>query len=396
MRTMMKMPIYLDYAATTPVDERVAKVMATCLTQEGNFANPASRSHLFGWKAEEAVEDARNSVAELINCDSREVVWTSGATEANNLAIKGVVEALGAKREAPMHIITSAIEHKSVLDTCKYLEAFGVQVTYLKPMPNGIIEPAQVKNALTANTVLVSVMHVNNEIGVVNDIAGIGQICRDNKILFHVDAAQSLAKVAVDVAATQVDLMSMSAHKMYGPKGQGALYVRRHPDIKVISQIHGGGHERGMRSGTLATHQIAGFGEAAKIAKAQWQEDSEHLTVLRKNFIHSLSALPGVQFNGNAPVTAPGIINLSLAGVEGETLLTSLRDLALSSGSACNSVSIEPSYVLLALGLPRELAHSSLRISMGRFTTEHDVDSAAQKIIAAVTQLRERSSRRAG
>ncbi|VUD66606.1 Cysteine desulfurase IscS [Thalassocella blandensis] len=390
----MKMPIYLDYAATTPVDERVAQAMLECLTREGNFGNPASRTHLYGWKAEEAVEDARNSLAELIQSDSREIVWTSGATEASNLAIKGALAYH--TKSAPLHIITSEIEHKSVLDCCQFLQSLGHEVSYLKPPQDGVIRASQVEQALTDNTVLVSIMHVNNEIGTINDIAEIGNLCRDRGILFHVDAAQSVGKIPVNVSDLCVDLMSISAHKMYGPKGQGALYVRRHPDVNVVPQIHGGGHERGMRSGTLATHQIVGMGKAAGIAKLEQQADFEKYSQLRECFIAALNDLPDVFFNGSKSQSVPNIVNLSFAGVDGEALLTSLRELALSSGSACNSVSVESSYVLRAMGVADELAHSSLRISIGKPTTQEDMMIAAEKIMAAVTQLRQRSLKLSG
>lgn len=384
----MKMPIYLDYAATTPVDPRVAEAMAGCLTHEGNFGNPASRTHLFGWKAEEAVEDARNALADLVNCDSREIVWTSGATEATNLALKGAVAEK--YREQPLHIITSETEHKSVLDCCHYLQSQGHEVTYIKAPADGVITADLVSSALQGNTVLVSIMHVNNETGVINDIADIGKLCRDRNILFHVDAAQSVGKISVDVNELRVDLLSISAHKMYGPKGQGALYVRRHPDINIQAQIHGGGHERGMRSGTLATHQIVGMGKAAQIAKSEMRVDLEKLSDFRSKFLSALEVLSNVKLNSHATQSVPGIINLSFADVDGEALLASVRELALSSGSACNSVNVESSYVLRAMGLDDELAHSSLRLSMGKFTTEQDVLTAAEKIIAAVNVLRQR------
>ncbi|WGP00498.1 IscS subfamily cysteine desulfurase [Saccharophagus degradans] len=398
----MQKPMYFDYAATTPVDERVAEAMIGCLTRDGNFGNPASRSHLIGWQAEEAVEIARGDVAKLIGCDTREIVWTSGATESNNLAIKGALEALLQNEEQASstvthhvvphhtvpHIVTSAIEHKAVLDTCAELQRRGCEVTYLTPPADGVIRAAQVAEAMRPQTRLVSIMHVNNEIGVINEIAGIGKICRDSGVLFHVDAAQSAGKVEIDVASMCIDLLSISAHKMYGPKGIGALYVRRSPDVNIAAQIHGGGHERGMRSGTLPTHQIVGLGKAAAIAKQEMVAESKQLLVLRDLFLSQLQQLTGWQLNGSKEQRVPGNLNISFADVEGETLLMSLRDIALSTGSACTSASLEPSYVLSAIGVPSELAHSSLRISLGRYTTETEVKMAADKITAAVTSLR--------
>lgn len=388
---MIPRPMYFDYAATTPVDERVAEAMMGCLTREGNFGNPASRSHLIGWQAEEAVELARGDVAKLIGADSREIIWTSGATESNNLAIKGAVEfALSSKGQTyeDIHIITSAIEHKAVLDACAELAKRGCSVTYLKPEADGVITVQQVEAALQPSTLLVSVMHVNNEIGVINDISAVGALCRSNNVLFHVDAAQSAGKIEIDVTEMNIDLLSVSAHKMYGPKGIGALYVRRSPDVKIAAQIHGGGHERGMRSGTLPTHQVVGLGKAAAIAKAEMQEEQARLSVLRDAFLLRLEALPGWQLNGSKEQRVASNLNISFADVEGETLLMSLRDIALSTGSACTSASLEPSYVLSAIGVPDALAHSSLRISLGRYTTEQEINSAAEKIISAVTTLR--------
>ncbi len=394
----MKFPVYLDYASTTPVDPRVAEAMARCLSIDGNFGNPASRSHVYGWRAEEAVEDSRGALADLISADPREIVWTSGATESNNLAIKGALlrEPDGLKREASsvaQHIVTAKTEHKSVLDTCAYMEAQGFEVTYITPPKNGVVTKTQLEAALRPDTALVSLMHVNNEIGVMHEIEAIGALCRKRNILFHVDAAQSIGKVPVDVAALNVDLLSISAHKMYGPKGVGALYVRRDPDVNVVAQIHGGGHERGMRSGTLPTHQIVGLGEAAKIAQQEMQEELKRLLNYRERFLGLLKGLPDIHINGDLEKRVAGNINISFAGVEGESLLMSLRELALSTGSACTSVSVDPSYVLTALGLDRELASSALRICFGRFTKAEDIDFAAEKIIAAVKTLR---STRAG
>jgi len=385
----MRKPIYLDYSATTPVDPRVAQKMSDCLLTDGNFGNPASRSHAYGWLAEEAVEEARTHVAKLLNCDPREIVWTSGATESDNLAIKGVAEAQGASRR---HIVTSAIEHKAVLDTCAYLETKGFEVTYLKPGKTGIVEPQQVAAALQRDTLLVTLMHVNNEIGVVNDIAAIGEICRAAGVVFHVDAAQSAGKIPIDLSVMKVDLMSLSGHKMYGPKGIGVLYVRRLPPLRIAPQIHGGGHERGLRSGTLATHQIVGMGEAARILKECMTSESERIAGLRNRLWSHLKQLDGVQVNGDMERRLPGNLNVSFAGVDGETLLTALDDVAVSSGSACTSATVEPSYVLRALGVPDELAHASLRFTVGRFTTEDDIDRAARRVIEIVERLRERSA----
>ena len=384
----MKLPIYFDYAATTPVDPRVAEKMIECLTIEGNFGNPASRSHLYGWKAEEAVETARRQVADLMNADPREIVWTSGATESDNLAIKGVAHFYAKKGK---HIITSKIEHKAVLDTCRQLEREGYEVTYLDPDADGIIQPQAVADALREDTILVSVMHVNNEIGVINDIAAIGEITRANGVLFHVDAAQSAGKVDIDVAAMKVDLVSLSGHKMYGPKGIGVLYVRRKPRVRLEAQMHGGGHERGMRSGTLATHQIVGMGEAARLAKEDMQLDKEKITALRNRFWNAIEDMEEIHINGSVDQRYIGNLNVSFNYVEGESLLMSLKDLAVSSGSACTSASLEPSYVLRALGLNDEMAHSSIRFSIGRFTTEQDIDDAVEQIREAVSKLRELS-----
>ena len=381
-------PIYLDYLSTTPVDPRVVAVMSSCLSNEGVFGNPASRSHVFGWKAEEAVENARNQVAELINADPREIVWTSGATESDNLAIKGVAHFYHKKGK---HIVTSKIEHKAVLDTCRQLEREGYEVTYLDPDYRGLTTPEMVQAALREDTILVSVMHANNEIGVVNDVAGIGEKCRAAGVLLHVDAAQGAGKVPLDMETMKIDLLSMSAHKMYGPKGVGALYVRRKPRVRLEAQMHGGGHERGMRSGTLATHQLVGFGEAARIAREEMAAEADRLAALRLRFWNAISDIPEVHINGDRDQRLPGALNVSFAFVEGESLIMSLRDLAISSGSACTSASLEPSYVLRALGLNDELAHSSLRFSFGRFTTDAEVDHAATCVRHAVEKLRELS-----
>ncbi len=384
----MKTPIYLDYAATTPVDPRVAQKMSECLMAEGNFGNPASRSHKFGWEAEEAVEIARRQVADLINADPREIVWTSGATESDNLAIKGVAQFYQSKGK---HIVTSKVEHKAVLDTCRYLERQGFEVTYLEPGEEGFISPEQLSEAIREDTTIVSLMHVNNEIGVVNDITALGEVCRERKVFFHVDAAQSAGKIPIDLAEMKVDLMSFSAHKIYGPKGMGALYVRRKPRVRLEAQMHGGGHERGMRSGTLATHQIVGMGEAFRIAKIEMFEETERIEKLRQRLWAGVANMEEVYINGSVDQRIPGIFNVSFNFVEGESLIMSLSDLAISSGSACTSASLEPSYVLRALGRNDELAHSSLRFSIGRFTTEEDIDYAIEKVKAAVEKLRELS-----
>jgi cysteine desulfurase len=382
------LPIYLDYSATTPMDPRVADAMVKCMTLEGNFGNPASRSHLYGWKAEEAVETARQYVADLVNCDPREIVWTSGATESDNLAIKGAAHFYKSRGK---HLITSKIEHKAVLDTCRQLEREGFDVTYLDPDGEGLIQPETVIAAIRPDTILVSLMHVNNEIGTITDIGAIGALCRERKVLFHVDAAQSTGKVEIDVEAMQIDLMSFSAHKTYGPKGVGALYIRRKPRVRLEAQIHGGGHERGFRSGTLATHQIVGMGEAFRIAKEEMEADNQRLKLLREKLQKGLKCIEEVHFNGSLSQRVVGNLNVSFNYVEGESLLMALKELAVSSGSACTSASLEPSYVLRALGLSDELAHSSLRFSIGRFTTDEEVDTAIEKISHAVAKLRELS-----
>jgi cysteine desulfurase len=384
----MNLPIYLDYASTTPVDPAVADRMVEFLTPSGHFGNPASRSHMFGWQAEAAVEDARVDVANLIGADPREIVWTSGATEANNLAIKGCAQFNTRKGK---HIITSKIEHKAVLDTCRQLEREGFEITYLNPDENGLIQPQAVADALRDDTTVVSIMHVNNELGTLNDIAAIGKLCRENKVFFHVDAAQSAGKTAIDVEAMQVDMMSFSAHKIYGPKGIGALYVRRKPRVRIEAQMHGGGHERGMRSGTLPTHQIVGMGAAFKLGAEVLADESARIAALRKRLWDGVSDMQEVYLNGSEQQHVPGIINISFAYVEGESLIMALRDLAVSSGSACTSASLEPSYVLRALGLNDEMAHSSIRFSIGRYTSEQDVDDAIAKVRHAVEKLRELS-----
>ena len=385
---VINVPIYLDYLSTTPVDPRVVEAMTQCLSMDGVFGNPASRSHQYGWKAEEAIENARCQVAELINADPREIVWTSGATESDNLAIKGAAHFYQGKGK---HIITSKIEHKAVLDTCRQLEREGFEVTYLEPNTDGLTTPEMIADAIREDTSVVSVMHANNEIGVVNDIVGIGEVCRERGVIYHVDAAQSTGKLPLDMESMKVDLLSISAHKMYGPKGIGALYVRRKPRVRIEAQMHGGGHERGMRSGTLATHQIVGLGEAARIANEEMQAEGERLRALRQRFWDAINDIPEVHINGSRDHRLPGALNVSFAFVEGESLLMSLKDLAISSGSACTSASLEPSYVLRALGLNDELAHSSLRFSFGRFTTEENVDRAATSVRHAVDKLRELS-----
>lgn len=384
----MKLPIYLDYASTTPVDPRVVTKMQECLSLEGNYGNPASRSHEFGWKAEEAVEGARANVASLVNCDHREIVWTSGATESDNLAIKGAARFY---RKKGNHIITSKLEHKAVLDSCRQLEREGFEVTYLDPDATGIIKPEELVKNIKDETILVSLMHVNNEIGVINDIAALGEITRENGIVFHVDAAQSTGKVPIDLANLKVDLMSFSAHKTYGPKGVGALFVRRKPRVRLEAMIHGGGHERGMRSGTLPTHQIVGMGEAFKLAEKEMSADNERVSALREKFWQGLKDIEEVHLNGHEEKRAAGFLNVSFNFIEGESLIMALKDIAVSSGSACTSASLEPSYVLRALGLKDELAHSSIRFALGRFTTEQEVDYTINLVKDSVTKLRELS-----
>ncbi|MBL4632020.1 MAG: IscS subfamily cysteine desulfurase [Paraglaciecola sp.] len=384
----LKLPIYLDYSSTTPVDPRVAAKMADCLTTDGVFGNPASRSHKFGWVAEEAVDIARNQIADLVNADPREIVFTSGATESNNLAIKGAANFYGKKGK---HLITIKTEHKAVLDTMRQLEREGYEVTYLDPEPNGLVDLDKLVAAIRPDTILISVMHVNNEIGVIQDIAAIGEMCRERKVLFHVDAAQSTGKVTIDLQSTKVDLMSFSAHKTYGPKGIGALFVRRKPRIRLEAQMHGGGHERGMRSGTMATHQIVGMGEAFSIAKQEMGAENERLMLLRNKLWNGIKDMEAVYLNGDMDRRIAGNLNVSFAYVEGESLIMALKDMAVSSGSACTSASLEPSYVLRALGLNDELAHSSIRFTMGRFTTEAEIDYVIGVIRQAIEKLRDMS-----
>lgn len=380
----MTSPIYLDYAATTPVDPAVAELMSQYLTMDGIFANPASRSHRYGWQAEEAVENARRQIADLIHADPRAIVWTSGATEANNLAIKGVAEPA-----APgSHFITSKIEHKAVLDCFAYLQTQGFEVTYLEPNSLGEISLAQVEQALQDNTQLVSLMLVNNELGVINDVAAIGELCRQRGVLFHVDAAQAVGKLAIDVGAMNIDLMSISAHKIYGPKGVGALYVQRTPPVKLAAQIHGGGHERGMRSGTLATHQCVGMGAALALAGEHLEADTKHIQGLSARLLEGMNAIGGISINGNSPKRLANICNLAFEGVDGEQLMATLRSIAVSSGSACTSASVEPSYVLQAIGVAPAQALASLRFSVGRFTQMDDIERTLDAVSDALTRLR--------
>ena len=384
----ISIPIYMDYSATTPVDERVAEKMCTYLTRQGQFGNPASRSHEFGWKAEAAVEQARKDVAQLINADPKDIIWTSGATESDNLAIKGAAHFYQKKGK---HIITLKTEHKAVLDSCRQLEREGYEVTYMDPEPNGLLDLKKFEAALRDDTVLVSIMHVNNEIGVIQDIEAIGEICRARKIIFHVDAAQSAGKIPIDMEKLKVDLMAFSAHKIYGPKGIGALYVRRKPRVRLEAQMHGGGHERGLRSGTLPTHQIVGMGEAFRIAREEMVEEEARTRALRDRLWNALSNMEEVYLNGDLDHRVPGNLNVSFNFVEGESLIMALKDMAVSSGSACTSSSLEPSYVLRALGRNDELAHSSIRFTIGRFTTEEEIDYVANLLREKVTKLRELS-----
>jgi cysteine desulfurase len=384
----MTLPIYFDYSATTPVDKRVAELMCTYLTNEGIFGNPASRSHQYGWDAEKAVDKARENVAALINADAKEIVWTSGATESDNIAIKGVAHFNHKKGK---HIVTSKTEHKAVLDSCRQLEREGYEVTYLDPDEEGIISVSSIENALREDTILVSIMHVNNEIGVIQDITAIGELCRSKKIVFHVDAAQSAGKVTIDMKAMKVDLLSLSAHKVYGPKGIGALYVRRKPRIRLEAQMHGGGHERGIRSGTLATHQIVGMGEAFRIAKLEMDSELTRITELRDYFLQQLDDMEEVYVNGSMEYRVPHNLNISFNFVEGESLLMAISDLAVSSGSACTSASLEPSYVLRALGRSDEMAHSSIRFGLGRYTTKEDIDHAVKLLHEKIGKLRDLS-----
>ena len=384
----MKTPIYLDYSATTPVDPRVADEMCKYLKPEGIFGNPASRSHAFGWAAEEAVSRARQEVADLINADPREIVWTSGATESDNLAIKGAAHFYNKRGK---HVITLKTEHKAVLDTCRQLEREGYEVTYLDPEPSGLLDLDKFREAIREDTILASIMHVNNEIGVIQDIRTIGEICRENKVIFHVDAAQSPGKVPIDLQEMPVDLMSFCAHKIYGPKGIGALYVRRKPRVRIEAQMHGGGHERGMRSGTLPTHQIVGMGMAFRLAKEEMAKDNERLIQLRNRLWDGLKDMEEVYLNGDLEQRIAGNLNISFNYVEGESLMMALKDMAVSSGSACTSASLEPSYVLRALGRDDELAHSSIRFSIGRFTTAEEIDYVIKQTREQVERLRELS-----
>jgi len=382
----LHLPIYMDYSATTPVDPRVAAAMIPYLTEK--FGNPASRSHSYGWVADEAVENARAQVAALVNADPKEIVWTSGATESNNLALKGAAHFYSGKGK---HIITMMTEHKAVLDTVRELERQGFSATYLAPEADGLLDLEKFKAALRPDTIIVSVMMVNNEIGVVQDIAAIGEICRDKGIIFHVDAAQATGKVAIDLQQLKVDLMSFSAHKTYGPKGIGALYVRRKPRVRIEAQMHGGGHERGMRSGTLATHQIVGMGEAFRLAQEEMTTENERIRLLRDRLWQGLSDMEEVHLNGNMEQRVPHNLNVSFNYVEGESMIMAVKDLAVSSGSACTSASLEPSYVLRALGRSDELAHSSIRFSVGRFTTEEEVDYVVALMKEKIGKLRELS-----
>ncbi len=382
----MKKPVYLDYSATTPIDPRVVDAMLPFLRED--FGNPASRSHAYGWRAEEAVEEARANVAALVNCDAKEIVWTSGATESINLALKGAAHFY---KEKGRHLITVKTEHKATLDTCRELEREGFEVTYLDVQENGLIDFSALERAIRPDTILVSVMYVNNEIGVIQDIPKIGALCRSKGIIFHVDSAQATGKVAIDLNALQVDLMSFSAHKTYGPKGVGALFVRRKPRIRLEAQIHGGGHERGMRSGTLPTHQIVGMGEAFRLAKEEMATENERIRALRDRLWSGLSEMEAVYLNGDLEHRVPHNLNVSFNYVEGESLLMGIKDVAVSSGSACTSASLEPSYVLRALGRSDELAHSSIRFSVGRFTTTEDVDFTVALLKDKVAKLREMS-----
>ncbi|WP_460429376.1 IscS subfamily cysteine desulfurase [Aquaspirillum soli] len=384
--TTMNRPIYLDYSATTPLDPRVAEKMIPYLTE--HFGNPASRSHAYGWEAEAAVEEARAQVAQLVNCDPKEIVWTSGATESNNLALKGAAHFYQSKGK---HLITVKTEHKAILDTTRELEREGFEVTYLTPQENGLVDLKVLADAIRPDTILVSVMYVNNEIGVIQDIPAIGQLCREKGVLFHVDAAQATGKVVIDLSQLKVDLMSFSAHKTYGPKGIGALYVRRKPRVRLEAQMHGGGHERGMRSGTLATHQIVGMGEAFRLAREEMATENERIRMLRDRLWKGLSDIEAVYLNGDLEQRVPHNLNVSFAYVEGESLIMAIKDLAVSSGSACTSASLEPSYVLRALGRNDELAHSSIRFSIGRFTTEADVDFTIKLLHDKIGKLRELS-----
>ena len=387
-KNILNIPIYLDYSATTPVDPRVAKMMSECLTIEGAFGNPASRSHTFGWESEKLVEEARKNVASLINADHREIIWTSGATESDNLAIKGAAHFY---KDRGNHLITLSTEHKAVLDTMRSLENEGFEVTYLDPEPNGLLNQKKLVDAITPSTILISIMHVNNEIGVIQDLESIGKITREKNIILHVDAAQSPGKVKVDVDKYNIDLLSLSAHKVYGPKGIGALYVRRKPRVRLEAQMHGGGHERGFRSGTLPTHQIVGMGEAFRIADEEMLEDNKRILKLRDKLWNGLKDMEEIYLNGDLDQRIPGNLNVSFNFIEGESLIMAMKDVAVSSGSACTSASLEPSYVLRALGRDDELAHSSIRMTIGKYTTEIDIEHVLKIIKDNVSRLRDLS-----
>ena len=384
-KNSLSIPIYLDYSATTPVDERVAKAMADCLTKEGTFGNPASRSHPYGWDSEKLIDQARINVANLLGADKREIIWTSGATESDNLAIKGAAYFY---KEKGNHLITLSTEHKAVLDTMRFLESEGFEVTYLDPKDNGLVDIDELKKAIKPTTILISIMHVNNEIGVIQDLESIGKLCKENKIVFHVDAAQSPGKVEIDVNKFNIDLCALSAHKAYGPKGIGALYVRRKPRIRLQPQMHGGGHERGFRSGTLPTHQIVGMGEAFKYAKTEMVKDNKKIKKLRDMLWDGLKDMEEIYLNGDLNQRIPGNLNISFNFVEGESLIMAIKDIAVSSGSACTSASLEPSYVLRALGREDELAHSSIRMTIGKYTTEEEVLHTIDLLKNAVSKLR--------
>ena len=384
-KTKLSIPIYLDYSATTPVDERVAKKMSDCLTKEGTFGNPASRSHPYGWDSEKLIDEARSNVANLLGADKREIIWTSGATESDNLAIKGAAYFY---KEKGNHLITLSTEHKAVLDTMRFLESEGFEVTYLDPKDNGLLDLNDLKKAIKPTTTVISIMHVNNEIGVIQDLESIGKICRENKIVFHVDAAQSPGKVDLDVNKFNIDLCALSAHKAYGPKGIGALYVRRKPRIRIQPQMHGGGHERGFRSGTLPTHQIVGMGEAFKYAKLEMAKDNKKIKKLRDMLWDGLKDMEEIYLNGDLDQRIPGNLNISFNFVEGESLIMAIKDIAVSSGSACTSASLEPSYVLRALGREDELAHSSIRLTIGKYTTEEEIEHTVELLKSAVSKLR--------
>ena len=387
-KNSLSIPIYLDYSATTPVDERVAKAMADCLTKEGTFGNPASRSHPYGWDSEKLIDQARINVANLLGADKREIIWTSGATESDNLAIKGAAYFY---KEKGNHLITLSTEHKAVLDTMRFLESEGFEVTYLDPKDNGLVDIDELKKAIKPTTILISIMHVNNEIGVIQDLESIGKLCKENKIVFHVDAAQSPGKVEIDVNKFNIDLCALSAHKAYGPKGIGALYVRRKPRIRLQPQMHGGGHERGFRSGTLPTHQIVGMGEAFKYAKTEMAKDNKKIKKLRDMLWDGLKDMEEIYLNGDLNQRIPGNLNISFNFVEGESLIMAIKDIAVSSGSACTSASLEPSYVLRALGREDELAHSSIRMTIGKYTTEEEVLHTIDLLKNAVSKLRDLS-----